>query len=47
VAYKGRTSKDEIEELSPKEKLKIQEELILKVQAYNLTRRLVVIKKTQ
>lgn len=45
VAYKGKYSKDETKELSELDDLKIQDELSLDVSDYDLTRKLVIIKK--
>lgn len=45
VAYKGKHSKEETEEFGAPEKLEIQEEANFEVPEYNLTRRLIVIKR--
>jgi 16S rRNA (guanine527-N7)-methyltransferase len=46
VAYKGKYSKDETEEFGAPEKFEVQEEANFEVPEYNLTRRLILIKKT-
>ncbi len=47
VAYKGGSSEDEIEDFNSDGKSELQDEVAFKIPEYNLTRKLIIIKKTE